>query len=74
MVAAHNKKNKHSVLCVTSVYLRDITNTFSPVLCLNVSHLSNFLSCLYSCPLQFKYCMVAMYIKKMMLCLTLMYI
>ena len=40
MVATHIKKIKDSMLCVTDVYLRDTTNLFSPVLHLNVSHLS----------------------------------
>ena len=31
---------KVKIDCVTSVYSKDITNTFSPVLPLNVSHLS----------------------------------
>ena len=36
-------KIKHSMLCVTDVYLKDIidtTNTFFPVLLLNVCHMS----------------------------------
>ena len=40
MVATHMKIVKHSKLCMTGVYLRDITNTCSPVFHLNVSHLS----------------------------------
>ena len=34
-----------SMLCVTVVHLKDITNMFSPVLHLNVSHLSICSSC-----------------------------
>ena len=40
MVATHFKKNKHSMFCVTSVYLRNITNMIFIILHLNVSHLS----------------------------------
>ena len=40
MVATHIKKIKHSVFCMRRVYFRDLTNTFSPVLHLNESHLS----------------------------------
>ena len=38
----HIREIKHIMLCVAGMYLtlRDITNTFSPVLHLNVSHLS----------------------------------
>ena len=36
---------KHSMLCVAGVYLRGITNTFFPILYLNVSHLSIGSSC-----------------------------
>ena len=40
-------KIKHSMLCVTDVYLKDIidtTNTFFPVLLLNVCHMSIYSS------------------------------
>ena len=40
MVATHIKKINHSMLCVTGVYWRGITNTYSLILHLNVSHLS----------------------------------
>ena len=46
MVATHIKKFKHSMLCVTGVYLRDITNIIFAILLLNVSHLSVCSSCL----------------------------
>ena len=44
-VATHIEKIKHSLLCVTGVYLRDITNTFFVILHLNVNHLCIFCSC-----------------------------
>ena len=50
MVATHIKKTKHSMLCVTGVYLRDITNTNFVILHLNVSHLSDCFSCFFSLP------------------------
>ena len=40
MIATHIKKTKDNMLGVTGVIVWDITNTFSPVLHLNVSHLS----------------------------------
>ena len=40
MVATHIKMIKQSMLCVTGVYLRDITNTSFVILHLNVSQLS----------------------------------
>ena len=40
MVATHINKIKHSMLCVTGVYLRDIMNIIFVILHLNVSHLS----------------------------------
>ena len=40
MVATHIKKFKHSMLCVTGVYLRDITNMIVVILHLRVSDLS----------------------------------
>ena len=40
MVATHVKKIKHSMLCVTGVYLREITNTNFVILHLNASGLS----------------------------------
>ena len=45
MVATHFTKTKHSALSVTGVYLRGMTNTVSPLLHLNVSHLSICFSC-----------------------------
>ena len=48
VVATYIKKIKLRMLCVTGVYLRDITNFFfSPVLHLNVSHLSINSSCIF---------------------------
>ena len=47
MVATHIKKIKHSTLCVTGVYLRDLTNIIFVILHLNVSHLSVCSSCLF---------------------------
>ena len=51
MVASYIKKIKHSMLCVTDGYLRDITNTvcFPLVLHLNVSHLSCVCVFLFCC-------------------------
>ena len=40
MVGTHMKQTKHSMLCVTDVYLIDIVNTFFSILHLNVSHQS----------------------------------
>ena len=40
LVSTYIKKIKHSVLFVSSVYLRDINNTFFSIVHLNVSHLS----------------------------------
>ena len=45
MVATPIKKIKHSMLCVTGLYLKDITNTLFVILHLNVSHLSDCISC-----------------------------
>ena len=45
MVATHIKEIKHSTLCVPGVCLRDTTNTFSPVVHLNVSQRSICSSC-----------------------------
>ena len=45
LVPAHIKKIKHSMLHVTVVFLRDITNTISVILHLNVNHLSICSSC-----------------------------
>ena len=42
MVTTHIKKIKHSMLCVTGVYLRDLDNMIFVILHLNVSHLSVF--------------------------------
>ena len=42
MAATHIEKIKHSMLCVTGVYSRDITNMILVILHLNVSHLSVF--------------------------------
>ena len=47
LVATHIKKIKHSKLRASGVYLRDIANTFSPVLHLNVSHPSICASCFF---------------------------
>ena len=41
----HMKKIKHSILCVTAVYLRDISNMVFVILHLNLSHLSICSSC-----------------------------
>ena len=46
LVATHIKKIKLSVLCVTGVYLRHITNVIFVILHLNVSYLSVWSSCL----------------------------
>ena len=51
MVAAHIEEIKHRVLFVTGVYLSDITNTFSPLLHLNVSLNSEHLLFLFICVL-----------------------
>ena len=40
LVAMHIKMIKHTMLCVTGVYLRDTTNTIFVILQLNLSHLS----------------------------------
>ena len=40
MVAIHIKKIKHSMLCVTGVYLKDIANTSFVILHLNVNCVS----------------------------------
>ena len=40
MVATHIKNVKHSMLCVTGVYFRDITNIIIVLLHLNNSRLS----------------------------------
>ena len=45
MVAIHIKKIKHSVLYVTGVYLRDITNVIFVILHLNVGRIDVFFSC-----------------------------
>ena len=45
MVATHIETIKHSKLCVTGVYLRDITNTIFVILHLKVSRLSICSSC-----------------------------
>ena len=45
MVATHIKKIKYSMLCVTGVYRRNVTNTILVILHLNVSHLSFCSSC-----------------------------
>ena len=44
MVATHSKKIKHNVICVTDVYLRDITDTIFVIL--NLICLSVCSSCL----------------------------
>ena len=49
MFAIHIKKIKHGMLFKTGVYLKDITNTFSPVLHLNVCDLSICSSCFFFC-------------------------
>ena len=36
----HIEKIKQNILGVTGVYLRDVTNSFAPVLHLNASHLN----------------------------------
>ena len=48
MVATRIKKITSSILRVASVYLRDIANTFSPVLHLNVSR-EHLLFWLFAC-------------------------
>ena len=45
LVATHIKKIKLSVLCVTGVYLRHITNVIFVILHLNVRHQSVCFSC-----------------------------
>ena len=45
MVATHIEKIKHNILCVTGMYLGDITNTISVILHLNVSRLRICSSC-----------------------------
>ena len=45
MVATHFKRIKHSVLCVTGVYLRDISYMIFVILYLNVSRLIDCSSC-----------------------------
>ena len=52
MVATHIKKIKHGMLCITGVYLRDITYTIFIVLHLSMSCLSICSFCVffqYSC-------------------------
>ena len=46
MVDTLIKQIKHSVLCVSGVYLRDITDMIFVILHLNVGHLSVCSSCL----------------------------
>ena len=41
MVATHSKKIKYSMLCVTGVYLRDVTNTIFVILHLNLRDVTN---------------------------------
>ena len=45
-ITIHIKKIKHSMICVTGVYLRGVSDTFSPVLHLNVHQLSVSSSCI----------------------------
>ena len=47
MVATYITKIERSVLCVTGVYVRSISNTIFPVLHLNVSHLNECLLFLF---------------------------
>ena len=48
MVATHVKKIKHGMLCITGVYLRDITYTIFIVLHLSMSCLSICSFCFFS--------------------------
>ena len=49
MALTYLKKIRHSILCVTGVYLRDITNIIVSILHLNVSHLSVCFSSVFLC-------------------------
>ena len=47
MVAAYVKKIKHSMLCVTGVFIRDITNTIFVTLHVNMSRMSVCCFCVF---------------------------